>query len=135
MAQVFDYPDTEVLALELFDPIGTVATFVPDDYEQILLSGEPVLLVERVGGLDDGVTDRAEILVSCWGIDRPTAWEAARKAKRLVEQYTYGGAVGPFWVDTTAVTQTATQIAVEDPDERRVLQSFRIDTRRQNLEE
>lgn len=140
----FDYPDAEVLVCDMLTEHlpqqhgAVVVTFLPDDADARIDAGGVVILVERIGGTDDGVTDRAEVQVSTWASTRPVAWKTSRAVSSIITSYRAGGPVhtpqGPaLFVDTTAVTDTATQISTQDPQERRVVGTFRVDTRRQLL--
>lgn len=130
---IYDYPDAEDLVCQLLDDVGHTVTFLPDNAEQLIDNGTPVILVERIGGTDDGVTDRAELLVTVWGRTRPDAWRAGREVRRIIDTYSRGGVVAGMFIDATRTTESATQLAIDDPDERRVVASYRVDSRRQHL--
>lgn len=125
------FPDAEVLVADMLGSVGTVVMFLPENAQKRIDSGEVFVLVQRVGGSDDGVTDRAEVMVTCWADTRPNAWSAARRVKSVVDQFSTGGRVGDTWVDATWCIQSGVQLASDDPDERYVSQQFRVDTRRQ----
>ena len=104
--------------------------FLPDDLETLIRSG-PVCLVERVGGVSDGVTDRAIVQVSVWADTRPNAWAAAKRIGALMDSYTFGGPVGNVFIDQITRDVGEQQIFTDDPDERRVTASYRLDARKQ----
>lgn len=73
------YPDAEQVMLDLLDPFGDTVTATPPT--QI----PPGLIqVERIGGPDDGVTDRARVKVVCFGATRDTAWAMTRATQQAV---------------------------------------------------
>lgn len=125
------YPDAEQVLEDLTADIGYSCKYLPADFDQRLDSGEAVILISRVGGNDDGVTDRAWVQTAVWGRDRPTARKAADKVAAAVASLVYGGQVGSVWVDTTATRQGQVQVPDLDPDDRRILAVYQVETRRQ----
>lgn len=131
MTLSLSFPDTEQVAEDICAPFGYACKFLPEDFDTRLEAGEAVILVARVGGTDDGVTDRALIQVAVYGIDRPTAWDTSRAIQTSIMALQYGGQVGDVYVDTTATAAGRIQVPDVDPDDRRVITIYRIDTRRQ----
>lgn len=125
------FPDAEMLVADMLEPVGNVVMFLPENAKKRIDLGQLFVLVQRIGGSDDGVTDRAEVMVTCWANTRPKAWEASRRVKGIVDQFSTGGRVGDTWVDATWCIQSGVQLSSDDPEERYVSQQFRVDTRRQ----
>lgn len=124
------FPDVEQVAQDVSSRHAEAYKFLPDDLEKVLLSS-PVALVERIGGMSDGVTDRALVQVSVWGIDRPTAWRVSGLIGEEFDTLRFGGVVGTVFVDTTERATGEVQVPTDDPDERRVTATYRIDVRKQ----
>ena len=125
------FPDAEQILEDLTEPYGYSCKYLPADFDARIEKGEAVILISRVGGNDDGVTDRAWVQVAVWGKDRPTARQAADKVSSAVAALTWGGQVGNVWVDTTSSRQGQIQVPDVDPDDRRILAVYQIETRRQ----
>lgn len=125
MTASIGYPDAEQVAENLLADLGYACKWLPDDLEANL----PVLLVTRIGGTDDGVTDRAEVQVDVWHVDRPQAWALASKVRDRINALASGGDVAGVWVDHARALVAGQQIPTENPDDRRVVQTVRIDMR------
>lgn len=128
---MLSFPDMEQVAQDICERVCPTFKFLPDDLEQMITQG-PVCLVERVGGSPaDGVTDRATVQVSVWAATRPRAWATATAISNMMDTFTWGGMVGAVWVDQIVRDTGEQQVFTGDPDERRVVMSFRIDARKQ----
>lgn len=67
---------------------------LPENTQKWLESGEVFVRVQRVGGSDDRITDRDEVMVTCWVKTRSKAWEASRRVKSIVVQFSTGVCAG-----------------------------------------
>jgi hypothetical protein len=72
------FPDAELVMMDLVRGLATVVTATPATITP------PLIRVERVGGADDGITDRPRIRAVCYGATRPLAWALARNVTALV---------------------------------------------------
>lgn len=74
------FPDVELVLMDFLAqlPGVTVVTATGET-----LSGR-VVQVERVGGNDDGITDRPRVRLRCYADTRPNAWRLARDAQALL---------------------------------------------------
>lgn len=72
------FPDAESVMMDLLDPHGETVTATPETIEPGLIQ------VERIGGPDDGVTDRPRVRVTCFGATRATAWAMTRATQQVV---------------------------------------------------
>jgi hypothetical protein len=69
------FPDIELVLMDLLAPAfpaATVVTALPTN-----LTGK-ILQVQRVGGSDDGITDRPRVRISAFAGTRSQSWELAR---------------------------------------------------------
>lgn len=73
------FPDAELVAMDLLDPFGDTVTATP---APTIPNG--LIQVERVGGGDDGVTDRPLVRVTCFGSTRKAAWDMTRAIQQVV---------------------------------------------------
>ena len=131
MTTSLSFPDLEQVAEDLAAPYGYACKFLPEDFDARLESGQAVILVARVGGKDDGVTDRALIQVAVYGKDRPTAWDTSRAIQTSILALQWGGQVGDVFVDSTSTAAGRIQVPDVDPDDRRVITIYQVDARRQ----
>jgi hypothetical protein len=70
------FPDIELVLLDLLTPAfpaANVVTALPTE-----LKGK-ILQVQRVGGSDDGITDRPRVRVTTFAGTRTASWDLARK--------------------------------------------------------
>lgn len=79
------FPDVEDVLMDLLDPRIT-ATVVATGAEL----APPMLQVERVGGGDDGITDRARVRIGAIGKTRPETWALARQVHVFLTQQVVG---------------------------------------------
>lgn len=79
MTVLAPYPDIELVLLDLLDPYGetVTATSVDDPAPR-------TIQIERIGGPDDGVTDRPRVRVTVYGGDRREAWALTRELQQVV---------------------------------------------------
>lgn len=129
--ETIHFPDVEQVGEDLANLHGYGCKYLPAEFDQLLESGQAVILVARVGGTDDGVTDRALVQFAVYGIDRPTAWNTSQALQTSVRSLQWGGQVGAVYVDSTATAAGRVQVPDVDPDDRRVITVYQIDTRRQ----
>jgi hypothetical protein len=127
------YWDIELIMLDLLEPLGgpnTTVTHTDEDFTP------PAIQVQRVGGTDDGVTDRAQVQVTCFGATRVAAWQLNNQVQQRVLSVSGGGVVSGDYVtgaviDHTETTASGRQLPYTNPDMRTVVSEFRVDTRRQ----
>ena len=75
------FPDIELVLLDLLDPLlpgVEVVTALPTT-----LTGK-IVQVERVGGADDGITDRPRVRIRCFAPTRSASWAQARQVQALL---------------------------------------------------
>lgn len=126
------WPDAELVLLDLLKPLVPAGTTVTQTDEDLT---PPCIQVQRIGGTNDGITDRPLMQVTAYGRTRPDAWELAR----AVEQHILaagGTAVSGEHVTTVLIDHTETSTAGRqtpyvNPDIRTVISDFRLDFRRQ----
>lgn len=74
------WPDAELVVMDLLAGYGSTVTATPP--EQI---PPGMIQVERIGGPDDGVTDKPRIKITCYGDrTRASAWALSREVQQAV---------------------------------------------------
>lgn len=127
---VWQYPDAEAVMCDLLEPIAPTCTFLPDGWEDEL----PMVQVNRVGGgidLDD-VTDTARLQVAVFADDRAQAWALASRIREAVT-HSGGTAPGGVLIDSGTEAIAGQQVPDIDPDDRRVISTYNLEFRKQNL--
>lgn len=125
------WPDAELVMLDLLSPLvptGTTVTHTDEDLTP------PCIQVQRIGGTNDGVTDRPLIQITCYGATRQEAWSLTR----LVEQHILaapGHAISGDYVTDACIDYATTSVAgrqtpYDNPDIRTVISDYRVDFRR-----
>jgi len=122
------FPDAELVVMDLLTPVGITVTATSENL------APPVVVVQRVGGADDGVTDRPRVQVVCFGATRPAAWALAEQARQIV--LAAGGTVvtgtnitGVF-LDSTRTETPSVQLPDPNRDVRAVTAVYRLSYRR-----
>lgn len=126
----WQFPDAENVMCDLLDPIAPASTWLGDDWEKNL----PQIQVNRIGGgLDpDEVTDTARLQVAVYAVNRAAAQKLntlVRNAVREAENTEVGG----VQIDTTSEAIAGQQIPDKNPDDRRVISTYTLAFREQDL--
>jgi hypothetical protein len=72
------YPDLEDVMLDLLDPVGPTALVTPVDLVP------PLIVVRRVGGFDNGITDFGMVTVQTYGATHEVARALAEACRQRV---------------------------------------------------
>lgn len=118
------WPDAELVVLDLLETTGVSPVTATD--EEL---APPVIQVMRLGGSDDGITDRPRIEVDCFGGTRAQAWQLAEQCRQLILA-AGGTAVNGTLIDRSATETPVQQVPYGNPDVRRVQAIYRLDLRR-----
>lgn len=109
--------------------LGTVVGETTTTLQTLLADGSRVIRVRRIGGTDDGVTDRARIDVNVYAVDLSAAEDTAELARqRLIS----GPAATPHGVLDRAVTDVGPhEIPSPDSESYRIVSTtYRVSARR-----
>lgn len=119
------FPDAERAVADVLAALGNVGTETGADLQQKV----PYILVRRVGGVDNRITDAARIDVLVHAADRTTAKSIAEQARQLLLT---GRRATPHGILDHAVTEVGPQVLpVVDTDGLRMAQAtYRISMRR-----
>lgn len=129
------FPDVELVLMDLVDPYtaGPVVTALPSTITP------PLTQVERVGGADDGVTDRARVKITCFGTTRQLAWQATRTIQQVIIASAGTLVTGPntateyprgVLIDRAVTATAAKQIPELGRDARQIETVYQVDLRR-----
>lgn len=125
------WPDAELVVLDLLDPIGSTVLETGDEI--------PVgtILIQRVGGADDGVTDRPVMQIVCFHTDRTAAWSLARQVQQVM--HAAGGTavtgehVNDVLIDSVRTVTPPDLMPDRNPNLRPVAAQYRLGLRRSRL--
>lgn len=122
------FPDAEIVLLTLLDDLGYTCTFLPDDTEWRDMPS--VIVVNRVGGGSDGITDRPLLQVGVYAKDsRTQAWSVAGQVRdRLLRAG--GRTVDGVLIDSVREAQGVQQFPDLNPDNKFVASTFQLSFRR-----
>ncbi|WP_052068579.1 phage tail termination protein [Rhodococcoides fascians] len=122
------FPDAEAVLVTLLDDLGYTCTFLPDEKEWRDM--DAVIVVNRVGGGSDGITDRPLLQVGVYAKDsRTRAWSVAGQVReRLLNAG--GTAVDGALIDSVREAQGVQQFPDLNPDNKFVAATFQLSFRR-----
>lgn len=105
------------------DHLAPTATSTPDDITGVLIQAV------RVGGTDDGITDRPRMLVVSYGPTRPMAQALASQVRSAMDDLG-GSMVGDVLVDRVSTDTAPIGSPYRNPDVRAVPAYYRLEWRR-----
>lgn len=130
-AELPPFPDAEDVVMALLAQRAPTTTSTDADLED----ETPVIQVTRVGGEDDGITDRPLVEVACFASTYDTARKLARdclvtilaapNTKVVTEDYPTG-----VLIDKAETASSPVRVPYDNPDLRRKVGTFRFAWRR-----
>ena len=128
MSILVGFPDAELVVMDLLTPVGVTVTATSENL------APPVVVVQRVGGADDGVTDRPRVQVVCYGATRPAAWALAEQARQIVLAASGTAVTGTnvtnVFLDSTRTETPSVQLPDPNQSVRAVTAVYRLSYRR-----
>jgi hypothetical protein len=122
------YPDIELVMLDLLRPLGKTVTATD------AVIDPPVVVVQRVGGTDDGVTDRPVVQITCLHTSRSAAWAMARQAQQIVLAAGGNAVSGTYvtgvFIDSARTVTPPDQLTDRNANLRPVSAQYRLGLRR-----
>lgn len=123
------FADAEAVVLEILDAVAPTVTATPAEFEP------PMVLVQRSGGEDDGITDYPSVEVTCFGETRQDAWRMAEQCRQMIlaaacTAVEVDGFPLGVLVDVTSTVTPAQQLPDPRRDLRVVTASYRLGMRR-----
>ena len=134
----WQFPDAEAVAVALLTPIVPAVTALPPGWEQNL----PIMQVNRIGGNCDDVTDVARLQLAIWHNSRAEVWQIAKAVRAAVLAsggetvdgvMNYGEPVDGVLIDTASEAVAGQQLPGFSPDDRRVIATYQLAFREQDL--
>lgn len=117
------FPDAEKVFRQLYTPIARTVTVFDPSFER------PVILVQRVGGSDDGITDRPRMAVTVFADTREQAWALAEQVRETTLAHSGKRVGGPaplgIVIDKVVNDTAPRQVRERDPDQKAVTQHYR----------
>jgi Protein of unknown function (DUF3168) len=108
------FPDAELVFLDLLNGLAPSVTHTDDNLTP------PAIQVQRVGGSDNGVTDRPQMQITCYGGTRAQAWALAEQVRQRILAAGATTVTGDFvtgvLVDSTRTVTPAQQIPERNPN-------------------
>lgn len=117
------YPDAEDVALELLEAAGPTRLATPSTLTF------PLIIVRRVGGFDDRITDMHTIQVECFGSSRRHAADLAERCRQLILAAPASEVAGAS-IDNAWTEAAPTFAAYDDRNTQRYVGTYRIAMRR-----
>ncbi len=128
MTPLSPFADAELVVLDLLDPVGTTVLETGDDIPP------GTVLIQRVGGADDGVTDRPVMQIVCFHTDRSAAWALARQVQQVMlasgGTAVTGEHVTEVLIDSARTVTPPDLMPDRNPDVRPVAAQYRLGLRR-----
>lgn len=126
------FADVEDVVMALLDEVAPTVTIPPPSFVA------PLVQVTRVGGPDDGITDRPLVYVACYGATYPAAKAMAEQCRQIIlaagctavalAGYPYG-----VLIDRTETVSPPAELPSDSADMRRKVATFRLELRRPRL--
>lgn len=117
------FPDAEKVFRDLYTPLAHTVTVFDPSFER------PVILVQRVGGSDDGFTDYARMSVTVFADTREEAWALAGEVRETTLAHSGKRVGGPaplgIVIDKVGNDTGPRQVRERDPDQKAIPLQFR----------
>lgn len=117
------YPDIEAVLIAYLHTLAPTGELTPESLE------EPFIRVNRVGGFDDGITDRPRVEIACYS---PTRRESQALSEQVRERVLAcdGTDMAGVFVDHVITETQAGRSAYPNEDVRRIAAVYRFSLRR-----
>lgn len=117
------FPDIEAVLIEYLGSLAPTGETNPDE-----ITG-PFIRVNRVGGFDDGFTDRPRVEIACHALTRREAQRLSEVARQWVLACDSTDAAGVF-IDHAMTESQAGRTPYQNEDVRRIAANYRLSLRR-----
>lgn len=126
------FADAEAVGLALFAPVGKTVQTTPETITEKLVQ------VVKIGGANDGRTDRSDLLVQYFGTGDTAYGEARTMAAQGDDivlaaggtAVTVSGYPKPILIDRAEILTAPVEVAYQDPQLRRKTARYRLTMRR-----
>jgi hypothetical protein len=117
------FPDIEDFTLQLLEPVGPTVLATPE------VIAPPLVVVRRIGGADDMITDLPRIQVDCFGATRRQAADMSEQCRQLILAAPATG-FGHASIDQSWTESAPTFAPYGDPKSQRYVATYRLALRR-----
>lgn len=117
------FPDIEDFAMELLEPAGPTVLATPE------VITPPLIVIRRIGGFDDVITDSPRIQVDVFGATRRQAADLAEQCRQLILASPATG-VGHASIDQAWTETAPTFAAYDDRNSQRYIATYGLALRR-----
>lgn len=118
------FPDAEDVGLALFEGLAPTALVIPATLVP------PLIVVRRVGGYDDYITDRSRLQVQCFGGAHAQARDLAEACRQKILAAPAESLVAGVIVDRAGTDSAPTYVDYEQPSIHRYVATYRLEFRR-----
>lgn len=118
------YPNVEDVLCDLLDPIA------PTDTWRDPSRGLPIIIVRRIGGREDGVTDRPAVRVQVEADDYPQARDLAATVRGIILESGCTNVNGVL-IDTANEVTAQQQTPAFNPEDNNVTSTYVLSFRKQ----
>ena len=125
------WPDAEDVVMALLDRLAATAVDTPADLDDRV----PLIQVRRIGGVDDGISDRPLIEITVYGATYRQARHMAEQCRQIVlaagnTQVHTPEHPGGVLIDKAETAAPPQQVSYDNPDIRRKTATYRFVWRR-----
>lgn len=117
------FPDIEAVLVSYLDDLAPTGDQTPET-----ISG-PFITVQRVGGFDDGITDRPRVELACFSPTRRESQRLSEQVRQRMLAAISTDAAGVF-IDNVITESQSGRTAYPNEDVRRIPAVYRITLRR-----
>lgn len=118
------FPDIEAVLITYLGDLALTGELTPESLES------PFIRVNRVGGFDDGITDRPRVELACYCPTRRESQALSEQVRQHVLACDGTDAAGVF-IDHVVTESQAGRSAYPNEDVRRIAAVYRLSLRRQ----
>ncbi len=119
---VTGYPDIEAILIEYLGSLASAGEVTPESLDA------PFIRVNRVGGFDDGITDRARVEIACYCPTRRESQALSEQARQALLACDGTDAAGVF-IDHVITETQAGRSVYPNEDVRRIAAVYRFSLR------
>jgi hypothetical protein len=118
------FPDAEDIGLDLLAGLGTTVLVTPATLTF------PLIVVRRVGGYDNYITDRCRLQVQTFGANHVQARDLAEACRQKVLAAPGAGLVAGVSIDRAVTESAPTFVDYGQPSVHRYVATYRLEFRR-----
>lgn len=117
------YPDIEAVLIDYLKSLADTGEQTPESFEG------PFIRVNRVGGFDDGLTDRPRVEIACYSPTRRQSQQMSEQVRQMMLACDGTDVAGVF-VDHVITESQAGRTPYANEDVRRIAAVYRLSVRR-----